>query len=341
MPGRQGAGDLAQDRALARVGRRAHQRALALADRTDQIEDAPGQLVPIAAELQALIGIDRGALVERNLSALAVDRPVVDRLDLEQGEVALVLLGRADLAPDGIARAQVEAADLRRRDVDVVAARQVVGVRSAEESEAVGQDLQHSRAGQAAAAIALRAQDGQDQLGTAQRLGIVDRQLAREADQVGRALLFDVGEVHRWVRWWVGVADVGRGSPVRGAGRTEAPALARRWPPISPANTGRIAPGWKLSRIMESVRVRVCVTGVVQGVFFRASTQAQARALGVTGWVRNRADGAVELEAQGPAGAVDALIAWCRGGPPVARVTGVEVEVAQPIDGERTFEVRR
>lgn len=92
---------------------------------------------------------------------------------------------------------------------------------------------------------------------------------------------------------------------------------------------------------METVRVRVCVTGIVQGVYFRASTQAEARRLGVTGWVRNRADGAVELEAQGSADAVDALVAWCRSGPPAARVSGIEVAPAQSIDGERSFEVRR
>jgi len=92
---------------------------------------------------------------------------------------------------------------------------------------------------------------------------------------------------------------------------------------------------------METVRVRVRVTGVVQGVYFRASTQAEARALGITGWVRNRVEGAVELEAQGTPDAVDALVAWCRGGPPAARVSGVEVAPAQAIDGEQSFEVRR
>ncbi len=92
---------------------------------------------------------------------------------------------------------------------------------------------------------------------------------------------------------------------------------------------------------METVRVRVCVTGVVQGVYFRASTQAEARQLGITGWVRNRADGAVELEAQGSSDAVDALVAWCRSGPPAARVSQVEVAPAHPIDGEPSFEVRR
>jgi acylphosphatase len=88
-------------------------------------------------------------------------------------------------------------------------------------------------------------------------------------------------------------------------------------------------------------RVRARIAGVVQGVFYRASTRDRARALGVTGWVRNRADGSVELEAQGPIAAVERLLAWCRVGPPGARVTGVEVTPLQPHGAEDDFEVRR
>jgi acylphosphatase len=72
----------------------------------------------------------------------------------------------------------------------------------------------------------------------------------------------------------------------------------------------------------------VRIHGRVQGVFFRAWTIEQARALGVTGWVRNRLDGSVELLAIGPAEAVDGLIARCRQGPPAARVERLEIEAA-------------
>jgi hypothetical protein len=66
-------------------------------------------------------------------------RFAVDLVDLDQREVALAVLGRADLALDGVAGVQVEAADLARADVDVVGAGQVRGVGRAQEAEAVGQ----------------------------------------------------------------------------------------------------------------------------------------------------------------------------------------------------------
>lgn len=76
----------------------------------------------------------------------------------------------------------------------------------------------------------------------------------------------------------------------------------------------------------ERVRVHLVVSGRVQGVSFRACTSDEARRLGVRGWVRNLPDGRVEAEAEGERAAVEALVAWCRHGPPAARVEGVEVE---------------
>lgn len=81
------------------------------------------------------------------------------------------------------------------------------------------------------------------------------------------------------------------------------------------------------------VRRRVAVRGRVQGVGFRYSTRMVARRLGLRGWVRNVADGSVELVAEGPAEDVNALIAWCREGPPAARVRSVDVE-DEPNEGD-------
>jgi acylphosphatase len=86
------------------------------------------------------------------------------------------------------------------------------------------------------------------------------------------------------------------------------------------------------------IRVRVVVTGRVQGVWFRDSCREQARAEGVAGFVRNRADGAVEAEFEGPPAAVERLVAWCRAGPARARVDGVDVATV-PTSGDPRFRI--
>ena len=75
------------------------------------------------------------------------------------------------------------------------------------------------------------------------------------------------------------------------------------------------------------------VAGRVQGVFFRASCAEEARALGVTGWVRNASDGRVEAVFEGPEAAVEAMVGWCREGPAHARVDAVEVGWEAPVGG--------
>lgn len=79
---------------------------------------------------------------------------------------------------------------------------------------------------------------------------------------------------------------------------------------------------------MDDTVLRLQIRGRVQGVGYRASLAAEARSLGVTGWVRNRSDGSVEAVVCGSADAVDRLVAWARRGPPAARVTEVEISPA-------------
>ena len=88
-------------------------------------------------------------------------------------------------------------------------------------------------------------------------------------------------------------------------------------------------------------RVRIFVAGRVQGVWFRASARDRALELGVDGWVRNLADGRVEIEAEGTPESIDALLAWCARGPEGARVTAVEVEDHEPATEGRGFRVVR
>ncbi|MFQ5696908.1 MAG: acylphosphatase [Myxococcota bacterium] len=91
----------------------------------------------------------------------------------------------------------------------------------------------------------------------------------------------------------------------------------------------------------ETVRCAQCrVRGRVQGVFFRASTRARAQALGVSGWVRNRPDGDVEVLAQGEEARVRELIEWLQRGPELARVQSVEVEWRAPEETLAGFELR-
>lgn len=87
-------------------------------------------------------------------------------------------------------------------------------------------------------------------------------------------------------------------------------------------------------------RVRLTASGLVQGVFFRASTRDEARRLGVTGWIRNTPAGTVEAEVQGDDEAVDAMIAFCRRGPGRARVDDLQVEEIEADDAEQGFDVR-
>jgi len=78
------------------------------------------------------------------------------------------------------------------------------------------------------------------------------------------------------------------------------------------------------------VRRRLLATGRVQNVFYRDWFVERARALGLNGWVRNRADGSVEAVVEGPAEAVDRMIALARDGSPASRVADVAVHVDAP-----------
>jgi acylphosphatase len=88
----------------------------------------------------------------------------------------------------------------------------------------------------------------------------------------------------------------------------------------------------------ERKRVRVVVTGRVQGVFFRAECAERARARGLGGFVRNLPDGRVEAAFEGDPQAVEFMVDWCRRGPRLARVDAVEV-TEEPPAGEREFRI--
>lgn len=83
------------------------------------------------------------------------------------------------------------------------------------------------------------------------------------------------------------------------------------------------------------------IEGMVQGVGYRAAFAAQAQALGISGWVRNRADGAVEATVDGEEQTLDQLIQWARRGPPAARVIEISItEVSNAHSSVGRMEIR-
>ena len=89
----------------------------------------------------------------------------------------------------------------------------------------------------------------------------------------------------------------------------------------------------------DSSRKHVVVHGGVQGVFFRDSARDEAERQGLSGWVANRDDGAVEAVFEGNPQAVERLVDWCRSGPNSADVESVEVDEEEP-EGTFGFQIR-
>jgi acylphosphatase len=99
--------------------------------------------------------------------------------------------------------------------------------------------------------------------------------------------------------------------------------------------------GWRNKATREkTLRARVLITGLVQGVYYRAHARHKAMRLGITGWIRNRPNGAVEAVFEGNEPAVRAMLQWCRLGSPGARVSDVAVTWEPPTGEFNRFAVR-
>ena len=96
-----------------------------------------------------------------------------------------------------------------------------------------------------------------------------------------------------------------------------------------------------MDKTSATARAHLKILGRVQGVYYRASALQQAQRLGLGGWVRNCADGSVEAVAEGPRDKIEGLIAWCKSGPPGARVTVVDVRWEAPENAFRGFSIVR
>lgn len=91
---------------------------------------------------------------------------------------------------------------------------------------------------------------------------------------------------------------------------------------------------------MTGARAELIIRGRVQGVFYRQSTREMALRLGLTGWARNLPDGSVAAVFEGDKALIDQAIAWCRQGPPAARVSAVDVSWQECRDEFRSFDIR-
>jgi acylphosphatase len=95
-----------------------------------------------------------------------------------------------------------------------------------------------------------------------------------------------------------------------------------------------------MSPSTDQTRLRLLISGRVQGVFFRAAAAREAQGLGLRGWARNLADGRVEIEVEGRGGEVRMFLAWAHQGPPAARVDAVEERWSEAAGMAAGFVVR-
>ncbi len=195
-----------QQHGLAGARRRDDQAALPLADGGEQVHHAGGHLGRIVLEVEPLGGVERREVVEEDLGLVLLGRLAVDGVHLEQGEVALAVLGLTHRAAHRVAGPQVEAADLRRGHIDVVGSGEVGEVRTPQEAEAVGQHLQRAVAADLhlllglLGRLGLGLEDGEDQVLLLHGAGGLDVEVARQLGQLGHLQVLQLGDVGRSVR---------------------------------------------------------------------------------------------------------------------------------------------
>ena len=91
---------------------------------------------------------------------------------------------------------------------------------------------------------------------------------------------------------------------------------------------------------MEIARLHIVIEGIVQGVFYRASTIEESSKLGLTGWVKNCPDGRVEAVFEGNTDKIEKILEWCKEGPPGAVVRNVETVWEQATGDYNSFTIK-
>ena len=188
--------DVLHQHRLARFRRRDDQPALPFSDRRDDVDDAPGEVLfrlDVPLEPHVLGRVIGRQVLEENLVLRVLRRLAVDLVDFDEREIALPVFGRPDLAFDGVAGVQVEAANLRRRHVDVVGAGKIGRVRRAQETETVGQHFERAAAVDRLPLFGLILQERENELLLAHAIGAVDFIGDSHVDEFADVQIFQIG----------------------------------------------------------------------------------------------------------------------------------------------------
>ena len=186
-------GDGLEQHRLARLGRAHDQRALALPDRVDQVDEALAQVLGVGLEVDQLDRVDRRQVPEVRAPAGGVGVDAVDAVDTDQAPELLALVRRADRPGDPVADAEAEAAHLARRDVHVIVARQQA--MAAHEAVAVIDHVEDAERVVEARALGLGLQDLVDQVVTAVGGRVLDVELDADLTELVDGHLGQVADV--------------------------------------------------------------------------------------------------------------------------------------------------
>jgi len=193
--------DVLQKDGLAGPRRSDDQRALALAERSDDVDHARRLVLDRRVErveLQLLVRVKRRQIVEIDAVADGFRIVEIDRRHPGQSEIALAFLRAANLALNRIAGAKPEAANDRRRDIDVVRPGEIIGFGRTQEAEAVVQHLDRSGAHDLDAVFGLDLEDREHQILLAHRRRALDTHLLSCRDQLGGRLFLQFFQMHEF-----------------------------------------------------------------------------------------------------------------------------------------------
>jgi len=171
-------------------------RSLALADGAEDVHHPHRQIAVLALQPDPLLGVAWPEVIERNPMLRLFGLFAVDRLDLEERQVALPFLGRPDLAQDRVSGPQIEALDLARTDVDIVGTVEVVPVGAAQEAVAFREDFEHPLAAQHRIGVEQRLLDAKDQVLLSEPRVVLNIEALGHRVQFRDGLLLQLGDIH-------------------------------------------------------------------------------------------------------------------------------------------------